>query len=172
MGIFKKLKEKIGFEKEPVVYEYPFGKSFNEGMGQNLKELSSILKECPDDNPKYFIAQGLPETMLGHYDEAEDIFMQGYRKFPDDLEIQFFLLRTSGDKASVSKRPDLIKKSIEMWDQFIKLHPNEKFSDSPYSTADAYVERGFLKKAIGNIDGAQEDYRIAREIDPKITLPK
>jgi len=172
MGILKKIKEKIGLEKEPVVYEYPFGKTFNKEMEPTLKDISSTLNKLPDDVPEYYIAKGLPETMLGHYDEAQDIFMQGYHKFPDNLEIQFFLLRTSGDKASVSKRPDLIKKSIEMWDQFIKLHPDEKFSDSPYSTADAYVERGFLKKAIGNIDGAQEDYRIAREIDPKITLPK
>lgn len=169
MGILKKIKEKIGLEKEPIVYEYPFGKTFHDGTESNLKNLSSALNGL-DDNPQYFIAKGLSETMLGHYDEALDYFNQGFRKYPHNLEIQFFLIRTSGDKARVCKRFDLIVKSIEVWDPFIKLNPNKKFSHSR-STADAYVERGFLKQAIGNIAGAQEDYRIAREIDPKIPLP-
>lgn len=122
------------------------------------------------EEPEYFIGKGLSESMADRYEEALDILMQGFRKYPENLEIQFFLIRTTGEAARARNEPGLIREVITVWDQFIAAHPDEKFSVSR-STANAYIERGILKRALGDPLEAQMDFCAAQEIDPGVILP-
>ena len=122
------------------------------------------------EEPEYFIGEGLSESIQGNYDAAVDIFMQGHQRYPEDLEIQFFLIRATGEAARSRNNPALLKEIVTLWDSFIAAHPREKYSVSR-GTADAYVERGVLKRSLGDSDGASEDFRKAREIDPKVLVP-
>jgi tetratricopeptide (TPR) repeat protein len=172
MGILNNLKQKMGLNKEPIVYAHPFGESFNKECENDLKTLSSLSDEFSIKESSYFVGKGLTETMLGHYDQAIDIFNEGHLKYPNNLELVFLLNRTLGDRVCACNRMDLVEDTIDLWDKFIEAHPNEKYSDSDYGTADAYVERGLLKQTIGKTDEAQEDYKKALQIDPKIKLPQ
>jgi len=122
------------------------------------------------EGPAYYIGRGLSETLLENFDEALDVFMQGYRKYPENLEIQFFLIRTTGNAARSRNNRGLMEEIIAMWDRFIAAHPDEKFSVSR-GTAHAYVERGILKRAIGNTGGAEEDFTRARAMDRDVLVP-
>lgn len=133
--------------------------------------MAPLAKEITTfDGPEYYIGKGLSETVMDRLDEALEIFLQGFRNYPENLEIQFFLIRTTGDIACSRNNPDLLKEIIAMWDQFITSHPNEKFSVSR-GTAHAFVERGRLKQVLGDVDGAHEDFTRARVIDPDILIP-
>ncbi|HPD76705.1 MAG TPA: hypothetical protein P5217_07135 [Methanoregulaceae archaeon] len=123
------------------------------------------------EEPAYFIGKGLSELLEDHLDAALDILMQGYRKYPENLEIQFFLIRATGTAARVRNNPGLMSEIIAMWDRFIAAHPSEKFSVSR-STAHAYVERGILKQALGNHGGAEEDFTRARAMDRDVLVPQ
>ncbi len=132
--------------------------------------MAPLVNGTTGDEPAYFIGKGLSEFLEDHLDAALDILMQGYRKYPENLEIQFFLIRTTGAAARSRNNPGLIEEIIAMWDRFIASHPHEKFSVSR-GTAHAYVERGILKQALGNTGGAEEDFTRAREIDPAVLVP-
>ena len=123
------------------------------------------------EEPAYYIGKGLSETVMENFDAALDVFMQGYRKFPENLEIQFFLIRTTGSAARFRNNRGLMEEIIALWDRFIAAHPDEKFSVSR-GTAHAYVERGILKRAIGNNSGAEEDFTRARAMDQDILVPQ
>jgi tetratricopeptide (TPR) repeat protein len=167
VGLIYRLREKLGLIK---TYEHTFGERFHKEIDPPLKAILDST-DGMEKSEKWYAHHGLTESMLGHYDESLDVLWEGCKKYPHNLEIQFFLIRTTGDKAKVCQRIDLVKQTIETWDEFIKAHPNEKFSFSR-GTADAYVERGFLKQFLGDIDAAQEDYKTVQEIDPNIPLPK
>jgi len=98
---------------------------------------------------------------------------EGLNYFPDDPVLNFYWMRTQGDYYRGFQHIEGMKICIESWGEYIKRFPDfGKSPDHVHGLADVYVERGLLKKAVGDIAGMEEDYRKARDIEPNIALPK
>ncbi|HJX06206.1 MAG TPA: tetratricopeptide repeat protein [Candidatus Nanoarchaeia archaeon] len=56
-----------------------------------------------------------------------------------------------------------MKNNLKDLNKCIKIKPDY---------ADAYVERGLIKQRMGDLKGAENDYKKAKEIEPTIQLPR
>jgi len=81
---------------------------------------------------------------------------KGLKINPKSAYLLYFKGRSKGDIV-------LFKEGIEILNQAAKIKPDYD---------DVYVERGYIKQKMGDIKGAEEDYKIAKKLDPHVTLPK
>lgn len=119
-----------------------------------------IYKYVVDPIEMNYRTRALRKSMIGQYDEVITICEKGLEKYPDNPYLLYMQGRTLGDIGKVSNNCQKLNKGIEVLNHVINLYPN---------FADAYVERGRIKKLQTDNNGAIEDFTIANNIEPGIT---
>jgi tetratricopeptide (TPR) repeat protein len=180
MGFLFKLKKALGQEKE---YEQPYPIEVHKA----LKTVDDLIDEYPPiepyatmefiknkeiEEPTHWIYKNvtdpiemnyrdrsLRKSMIGHYDEVVKICMAGLEKYPNSPYLNYMLGRTLGDIGKASNDNQKFNEGIKALNRVIDHYPN---------FADAYVERGVIKRFQNNTDGANEDFIKANNIEPGI----
>jgi tetratricopeptide (TPR) repeat protein len=128
----------------------------------DMKTIETLAEEYPDD-PYYqgikspaewkWRCLALHASMRGDYEKAIEYANKGLEINPESAYLFFVRGRSKGDIGKFGK----FKGGIKDLDKALKLEP--KFSE-------AFEERGYIKQKMGDIKGAEEDYKKAREIEP------
>lgn len=118
-----------------------------------------IYKNVADPIEMNYRDRSLQKSMIGHYDEVVKICMSGLEKYPNSPYLLYMLGRTLGDIGKASNDNQKFNEGITALNHVIDLYPN---------FADAYVERGVIKRFQNNTAGANEDFIKANSIEPGI----
>jgi tetratricopeptide (TPR) repeat protein len=118
-----------------------------------------IYKYVDDPIEMNYRDRSLRKSMIGHYDEAVKICVAGLEKFPNSPYLIYMLGRTLGDIGKASNDNQKLSEGITALNKVISLYPD---------FADAYVERGVIKRFQNDTDGANEDFTKANNIEPGI----
>jgi len=179
MGFLFKLKKALGREKE---YEQPYPQEFHESLKSvdevfdesfsmdepylsleyiKNKEIEApthwIFKHVSDPVEMNYRNKSLQKSMIGHYDEVVKICLNGLEKYPDSPYLLYMLGRTLGDIGKATDDNQKFREGIGLLNYVIDLCPD---------FADAYVERGIIKKLQNDTIGANEDFIKANTIEP------
>ena len=127
------------------------------------------IKELAEKNPTHALYQGvknpqdynmrflaMQQSMIGNYDSAIEYASKGLKINPESHYLYYIRGRSYGDKGEFDLGIKDLSKAVELRVDF----------------ADAYVERGVIKKRQGKKTEADADFTKAQELEPSIQLPK
>lgn len=125
---------------------------------RNAKKYSDRMIHQDVKNPEEFQMRNhaLYFSMKGNLEMVIEYATKGIKINPNAAYLFYMRGRSKGDLK-------LFKEGIKDLSMAISLKPKY---------ADAFVERGYIKQKMGNAEGAEKDYKKAKEIDPSMVLPK
>jgi len=121
---------------------------------ENAKKYPNILIFQDIKTPKEHRARfdALHYSMIGEYEKSIECANNGLEENPKSAYLLYLRGRTKGDIG-------LFEEGKRDLDEAIKIKPN---------FADAFIERGYIKDKMGDIEGAEEDYKVGESIESNI----
>jgi type IV pilus assembly protein PilF len=144
-------------DKARLYYDAGIG-YINKGDPQNAIDNLKQANELDERNPLTLHAMGLAYFQLGIADIALVWLQKAAAISPDDPEL-------NNNLASVYLTSGLFDKAI--------IHSTKAISNLDYRTpAAAYFNRGVSKSRLGDLNGAEADFRSAIRLEPLYDMPR